>query len=104
MAEKKIQIVHLPSINEIDKQVMAGNIEHAYERLGIYIPGELVMEVHFKQSSSTGKRQLYEVHAHIRGIGKKFNAKFSDWDASKALNKTLAALEKEASKNKSKKN
>ncbi|MAG18261.1 MAG: hypothetical protein CL944_02185 [Candidatus Diapherotrites archaeon] len=97
-ANKLIQITHLPKQDEIKKQSLINAIEKSYGKLTSFLPGELMLEIHFRESKKQGNREQFEVKANANVAGISLHSKFIDWDSEKALKQALTALEKEAIK------
>lgn len=95
---RKIQVSHLPEGHGIDRALLQNLIEKYYDRLNTRLPGEMFMEVHFKEAHTGGKREQVEVHAKAVIAGINLHARHIEWDAKKALTASMKALEKEAEK------
>ncbi|MCR4334988.1 MAG: hypothetical protein NUV57_00435 [archaeon] len=105
--DKLIQITYLPKQGEMKKQALINAIEKSHSKLKDFLHGEVLLEVHFRESKKQGMREQFEVNANANLAGISLHAKFIDWDSEKALKHTLNSLEKEALKiktSKSKKN
>jgi len=101
---KKIKITHLPETTQLDKDEIYSHIERTYSKINVLLPGELVMEIHFKKNQQgNSKRNLFEIKAGAIIAGYSFHSAFSGWDINKTLKKTLIALEKETIKAKNNK-
>ena len=101
MVERKIQISNMPKAHGIDSAKVQTVIEKYYDKLSTRLPGEMFMEVHFKESHSTGKSSKREqVEAHVKVVigGILLHSKHIEWDAEKAVIVALKAVEKEADK------
>jgi len=99
--DRIIQITKLPQADALKKQALVNSIEKAYDRLNNLLPGELTLEIHFRESRKHGKREQFEVKTNAVVEGISLHASFIDWDSEKALKKVLDSLEKEALKAKS---
>jgi len=106
MSERKIQVVHLPGLKEMEGGILTRMIENYYDRLQTFIPGEMLLEIGFREAHKEGNRTKVEVRGNVIAPKNKLHAEFTDWVSEKALKQTLEALLKEAEKTKplSKKN
>jgi len=98
--QRKIQVSHLPNLEEFDKQKINNLLETHYDKLSRILAKEVSLEVHFKERHKEGKRKLYEIKSKAVSGSIVLNSGASDWDIEKTLITTLSALEKEASKTK----
>ncbi|MFH1391231.1 MAG: hypothetical protein ABIH20_02875 [Candidatus Diapherotrites archaeon] len=96
--DKLMQITHLPKQDGIKKQALINAIEKSYNKLNRFLPGKLMLEIHFRESRKQGNREQFEVKANANVAGISLHSKFIDWDSEKALKRVLAVLEKEAIK------
>ena len=96
---KKIKIMHLPETDQIDKDEIYSHIEKTYDKINDLLPGELVLEIHFKKNhQGNDKREKFEIKAGAIIAGFSFHSSFSNWDIGKTLKQSLLALERETIK------
>ena len=96
---KKIKITHLPETTNMDKEEIYSHIEKTYDKINDLLPGELVMEIHFKKNKQGNeKREKVEIKAGAIIAGFSFHSSFSGWDINKILKQSLLALERETIK------
>ena len=93
---KNIQIVGMPEVDEIDAAKINSTIEGYYDKLCRIFNNEIMLVVHFKHHSETGIRRKHSVHARVRLPGIIVVASEWDWKLVTSLQKTLAALLREA--------
>ena len=98
MQHKKIRITHLPDVDSFEKQKLLELIYSHYDKLNSKLPGELTLEVHFKEIRKDGSRKLVETKVKVLANGVSLNASFSEWEAEKSLHRVLQSIEKEAEK------
>jgi len=96
---KKIKITHLPETTNMDKEKIYSHIEKVYDKINELLPGELVMEIHFKKNKQGNeKREKIEIKAGAIIAGFSLHSSFSGWDINKILKQTLIALERKTIK------
>ncbi len=88
----------MPQGHGIDRALVLGTIEKFYDKLSTRLPGEMFMEVHFKEAHTGGKREQVEAHVKVVVGGIVLHSKHIEWDAEKAVHVALRAVEKEADK------
>ena len=98
--ENKIQISHIPKVQPVSKELLFGMANKTYERLNERFPGELIMDIHFRETKKTGNREQIEAKVKTVVGGIVLNATFKEWSADKALKLCLAAISKEAQRKK----
>ena len=94
--ENKIQISHLPKVQAVNKEALFEMTAKSYNRLNMQLPGELKMEVHFRESKKSNDKT--QIEAKVKAVAEKMvlNATFREWSSNKALKLCLAAIHKEA--------
>ncbi len=98
MVDRKINISNLPEGHGIDKAILISLIEKAYDKMSQRMPGELLMEAHFKESHKQSKTGQVEVKLKAVVAGITLNTDSIEWGAEKALKGAIQAIEKEAEK------
>ncbi|HLC80096.1 MAG TPA: HPF/RaiA family ribosome-associated protein [archaeon] len=96
--DRKLNITHLPKAHGVDKSSLTNTIERAYDKINQRLPGEMLMDVHFKEFHGQGAREEVEVKAKVVIGGIHLHSSAKEWDAQKALHGALDAIEKEADK------
>lgn len=96
--ERKIQISGMPQGHGIDQAKVQGTIEKFYDKFRARIDGPMIMEVHFKEAHTGGKREQVEAHVKVVVAGGKtvLHSKQIEWDAEKAVHAALSAVLKES--------
>lgn len=93
--ERKIQVVHLPDGQGIDKAMLMAEIEKHYDKLAKRLHEEMFMEVRFKEFGKEGASGQVECKAHVKSARIQFNSTGLEWGAMLALKHALESLEKE---------
>ncbi len=98
--ERKIQVSGMPEGHGIDRAKVQGTIEKFYDKLGARLGDPMIMEVHFKEARTGGKREQIEAHVKVVVAGGKavLVSKQIEWDVEKAVHAALSAVLKESEK------
>ncbi|PIN85589.1 MAG: hypothetical protein COV47_01460 [Candidatus Diapherotrites archaeon CG11_big_fil_rev_8_21_14_0_20_37_9] len=96
--ERKIQISNIPKTHHVDKDAITQKAIKTYDKINTRIPGELTLDIHFKEAKIQGNREQIEAKVKAVVASTVLNATFIEWNAEKALTLCLAAIEKEAAK------
>lgn len=94
--ERKLNISNMPDSHGIDKATITSLIERYYDKLGARMPGELLMDVHFKEFHKTGQKEEVETKVKAVVAGFQFHAEGRGWSAEKSVKMALNTIEKEA--------
>ena len=94
--DRKINISHLPEGQGIDRSILTNIIEKFYDKLSKRLPGEMLLDVHFKEFRKHGSKELVETKVKVNVEGINLYATGEEWNAEMSLKEALAATEKEA--------
>lgn len=94
-----IRISSVPEdVSEIDRAAIYNLAAESQHKLQLILHNKVEISIHFKEYSKTGSRKQYEVQSKLIAPGLSFAASSKEWDAVKAANAAIQALEKEVSK------
>ena len=94
--DKKIQIIDLPELDEIDLAKVESTIEKSYDRTVNFVGEEHSLIVHFKQHKKAGMRTKHSVHVRLLSPKLNVNAEAVSWNIITSLQEALRNMEREA--------
>jgi len=94
--EKKIQIIDLPELDEIDLARVESTIDKSYDRTANFAGEEHLLVVHFKQHKNAGMRTKHSVHTRLSSSKLNVKAEANSWNVITSLQEALRELEREA--------
>jgi len=99
---RKIEASDIPDLDEFDKSIIQTSLCNAFDKMQPRQGGEILLHAHFKKHESEGKRAKYTVHLKLATPGKTFVASEFGWKPIDVLQKTIKALEREATESRQK--
>ena len=95
---RKIEFSNIPELDSMNKQLLIETAERQYDKFEKILGENTSLKINFKESSKTGNKSRYDVHAMLVVNNKTIVSKSSEWDAIDALHKALSKLNSEAVK------
>ena len=92
---RKIQVSCLPELDSFEKSKAESALVACFDKLNLLVKNDVLLNAHFKQHETGGKRAKHSVHLKLSLPGKTLVASDSGWELLSALQSALKTLERE---------